>query len=98
MKHYYNVGRTLRWGVKDISQQNMDGLRNGEMFTLLAPDGEPHSLIMRGLRGEMRIADWNEIGQAIAIYGRGIAEESWLGDIGKSVEKPTSAQDAKSKE
>ena len=43
---HHNNGKTLEWG-KDISEENMDLLKQGEVFTLLDEDGEPHCLILK---------------------------------------------------
>jgi hypothetical protein len=39
-KEYSDNGKTLQWG-KDISEPDMELLRNGEIFTLLDDNGTP---------------------------------------------------------
>ena len=45
LKHYHNTGRTLPWG-KDISPDDMNSMKNGEIFTLLTSDGRPYSEVL----------------------------------------------------
>ena len=51
--NYSDNGKTLDWG-KDISEENMELLNDGEIFTLLKYDGEPHSLILKDSYGVIR--------------------------------------------
>lgn len=46
-------GRTLEWG-KNISPENMTLLRQGEVFTLLDADGQPHKRILMDSYGTIR--------------------------------------------
>lgn len=44
-KTYFDNGNTLQWG-KDISETNMELLRQGEIFTLLDSNGLPKFKIL----------------------------------------------------
>ncbi len=50
---HHNTGKTLEWG-KDISEENMNLLKQGEVFTLLDEDGEPYCLILKDSFGTIR--------------------------------------------
>lgn len=52
-KEYHNIGRTLTWG-RDLTAQEMDALRGGEVFTLQNQQGAPHSQVVMDSYGKIR--------------------------------------------
>ncbi|MCK9458724.1 MAG: hypothetical protein M0R80_03730 [Proteobacteria bacterium] len=52
-KYYFDNARTLKWG-ENISEVNLESLACGEVFTLLGPDGEPHSKVLMDSHNQIR--------------------------------------------
>lgn len=52
-KTYHDEGRTLKWG-EDISIENMQALRSGEIFTLLNTEGEKYSTVLMDSYDQIR--------------------------------------------
>jgi hypothetical protein len=52
-KHYFDSARTLEWG-KNITANNLERMACGEIFTLLGPDGEPHSKVLMDSYNQIR--------------------------------------------
>lgn len=52
-KHYHNLSRTLQWG-KNLTNEERDALRDGEIFMLLDERGNPHSHIIMDSYGQIR--------------------------------------------
>lgn len=53
LQGYRDEGRTLSWG-EDIGPERMKAMEGREIFTLLGPDGKPHSKILRDFFGTIR--------------------------------------------
>ena len=52
-KKYFSTGRTLDWG-KDLTEEQMESLRKGEIFILLEEDGTRHSEVLMDSYNEIR--------------------------------------------
>ena len=50
---YTDNGRVVRWG-KDLSGDTLASMRRKEIFTVLGPDGTPHSRILMDIGGTIR--------------------------------------------
>jgi len=44
LKSYFNDGREVKWG-EDLTEEEMDALRKGEVFTLMK-DGKPVKCVL----------------------------------------------------
>ena len=53
LKKYFSKGRTLEWG-KDLTSEQMETLKRGEIFILLGKDGKPHSEILMDSYNQIR--------------------------------------------
>jgi hypothetical protein len=52
-KQYFNHGRTFEWG-KNLTPEQMDALRGGEIFVLLGQDGKPCSTVLMDSYNQIR--------------------------------------------
>lgn len=52
-KEYFDNGRTLNW-AENIPQDYMEGMNNGEVFTLLDIEGNPYSQVLKDSYGTIR--------------------------------------------
>jgi hypothetical protein len=50
---YRFEGRRLKWG-DGISEENMQRLRDGEVFILQGEDGNDHSMVLMDIFGQIR--------------------------------------------
>lgn len=72
-KEYFSKGRTFEWG-KDLTPEQMEALRKGEVFVLLAADGKPTKRILMDSYNQIRERDLNS--QAILdVFIKGIENE-----------------------
>lgn len=53
LRGYSDEGRTVAWG-EDLGAERIEAMANHEIFTLLGPDGQPHSKLLRGYYGTIR--------------------------------------------
>lgn len=52
-KNYFSKDRTLEWEA-DLTPEQMEALRKGEIFVLLEQDGSPHSRILMDSYNQIR--------------------------------------------
>lgn len=52
-KEYFSEGRTFEWG-KNLTPEQMEALRNGEVFVLLSAEGKPLKRILMDSYNQIR--------------------------------------------
>jgi len=52
-KKYFSNGRTLEWG-KDLTEEQMESMRQGEIFILLNEDGTRHNEVLMDSYNQIR--------------------------------------------
>ena len=72
-KNYFSKGRTFEW-EKNLTPEQMEALRSGEVFILLGADGKPFKRILMDSYNTIRERDLNSQAK-IDILIRGIENE-----------------------